>query len=278
MLIQFAQVLRRTMLSKRKVGTLRNRDDSRYNTQYKMRGDDKKTYYMNESRTIIDFNKLQQERTKPRKTIDLIPKSINQESYILALLDNTIDIVIASGPAGTGKTYLGMLAAIKSLRAGECEKLVLTRPAVGVDDEKHGFLPGDLNSKMEPWTRPLFDVLYEYYSIKEVSYMIEEQIIEISPLAFMRGRNFKHSWILLDEAQNATPSQLKMLMTRIGTKSKIVIAGDIEQTDRGTAQNGLLDLIRRLNTKEISGIQSCRFDIRDVQRHYIIPHILELYS
>lgn len=263
-------------MSKRKVGTLRNKDDSHYNTSSNTKNE--KTYYMNESKTIINFNKLHQERIKPKKLIELVPKSINQESYILSLLDKNIDIVIASGPAGTGKTYLGMLAAIKTLRANECEKLIITRPAVTVDEEKHGFLPGDINAKMEPWTRPLFDVLYEHYSIKEVSHMLDEQIIEIAPLAFMRGRNFKNSWILLDEAQNATPSQLKMLMTRIGENSKIIITGDIEQTDRRNSQNGLLDLIIKLKEKEISGLKSCLFDIRDVQRHRIIPYILKLYS
>lgn len=259
-------------LSKRKTGALRKDTDSRY-TQLK---ETNQTFYMNPSKTI-DFNKAQQ-KVKVRKSVELIPKSINQEKYILALLDEETDIVIVSGPAGTGKTYLAMLAAIKAMREGKCDQIILTRPAVGVDDEKHGFLPGDLNAKMEPWTRPLLDVLKEYYSVKEIAQMLEEQIIEIAPLAFCRGRNFKRSYIILDEAQNATPSQLKMIMTRIGIGSKVVITGDIEQTDRKTNQNGLLDLIDRLHTYKVPGLTSCKFDIKDVQRHRIIEHVLKLYQ
>jgi phosphate starvation-inducible PhoH-like protein len=259
-------------LSKRKTSALRKDQDSRY-TQFK---ESNQTFYMNQSKTI-DFSQAQQ-RVKLKKPIELIPKSINQEKYILSLLDDETDIVVVSGPAGTGKTYLGMLAAIKAMRAGQCDQIILTRPAVGVDDEKHGFLPGDLNAKMEPWTRPLLDVMKEHYTVKEITHMLEEQIVEIAPLAFCRGRNFKRSWIILDEAQNATPSQLKMIMTRIGTGSKLIITGDIEQTDRKTAQNGLLDLIDRLNTYKVPGLTSCKFDVRDVQRHKIIEHVLKLYS
>ncbi len=259
-------------MSKRKTGALRKDTDSRYTHERSSN----QTFYMNQSKTI-DFTKVQQ-KVKPRKAIELIPKSINQEKYILALLDEDTDIIVVSGPAGTGKTYLGMLAAIKALREGECDQIILTRPAVGVDDEKHGFLPGDLNAKMEPWTRPLLDVLKEYYSVKEITQMLEEQIIEIAPLAFCRGRNFKRSYVILDEAQNATPGQLKMIMTRIGVGSKIIITGDIEQTDRKTNQNGLLDLIERLEEYRVPGLTSCKFDIKDVQRHRIIEHVLKLYT
>lgn len=259
-------------LSKRKTSALRKEQDTRF-THFK---NSDQTFYMKESKTI-DFNQAQS-KAKPKRPIELIPKTINQEKYILALQNDETDIVVVSGPAGTGKTYLAMLAAIKALRTGECERIILTRPAVGVDDEKHGFLPGDLNAKMEPWTRPLLDVLREYYTVKEIAYMLEEQIIEIAPLAFCRGRNFKHSYVILDEAQNATPSQIKMIMTRIGIGSKIVITGDVEQTDRKTAQNGLMDLTERLFTKPVPGIESCKFDIRDVQRHKIIEHVLKLYA
>jgi len=212
------------------------------------------------------------------KPVQLVPKSLNQEKYILALLDESTDIVVVTGPAGTGKTYLAMQAAIKALRNGDCDRIILTRPAIGVDDEKHGFLPGDINQKMEPWTRPLLDVLREYYTTKEITHMLEEQIVEIAPLAFCRGRNFKNSWIVLDEAQNATPSQLKMIMTRIGVNSKIVITGDIEQTDRKTADNGLLDLQNRLRKGVIPGLQLCHFELKDVQRHKIIEHVLRMYA
>ena len=232
----------------------------------------KEKYNRKQQDNTINFNEAYKQRN-----IELRPKSINQEKLILNLLDSTQNIVVATGPAGTGKTYLAMLAAIKAFRLGHCERIILTRPAVGVDDEKHGFLPGDLNSKMEPWTRPLFDVLREYYSAKEVTMMLENQTIEISPLAFMRGRTFKDAWIIADEMQNATPSQMKMLMTRIGENSKIVITGDIEQTDRTVLNNGLIDLCKRLETKR-EGLAVCYMTNKDIQRHPIIDTVLELYA
>lgn len=262
-------------MSKRKTSALRTQDqDTRY-AHSKKYDNTQKTYYTQESKTI----NFDQSRPKLNsKPIVMVPKSVNQEKYILALLDQETDIVVVGGPAGTGKTYLAMLAAIKALKAGEVSRIILTRPAVGVDDEKHGFLPGDLNAKMEPWTRPLLDVLREYYTVKEIAHMLEEQIVEIAPLAFCRGRNFKHSYIVLDEAQNATPGQLKMIMTRISIGSKIVITGDIEQADRKTADNGLLDLQNRLGKGVIPGLQLCNFELKDVQRHKIIEHVLRLYA
>jgi phosphate starvation-inducible PhoH-like protein len=261
---------RRITLSKRKTGALRNQEDTRFAYSKK----DTQTFYTHDSNTI-NFNP----RVKhSNKSVQLVPKTVNQEKYILALLDDNTDIVVVGGPAGTGKTYLAMLAAIKSLKAGEVDRIILTRPAVGVEDEKHGFLPGDLNQKMEPWTRPLLDVLREYYNTKEIAHMLEEQIVEIAPLAFCRGRNFKHSYVVLDEAQNATPGQLKMIMTRIGVGSKIVITGDVEQADRKTADNGLMDLQNRLGKGVIPGLQLCNFELKDVQRHKIIEHVLRLYK
>jgi phosphate starvation-inducible PhoH-like protein len=171
-----------------------------------------------------------------------------------------------------------MLAAIKALRLGQCDRIVLTRPAVCVEDEKHGFLPGDLNQKMEPWTRPLLDVMREHYHPRDVSNMIQDGTIEISPLAFMRGRTFKHAWIIADEMQNATPAMIKMLLTRIGEGSRIMITGDVEQADRARRDNGLLDLIKRLKTQPVNGLEVCLLDTRDVQRHPIIGPILDLYA
>jgi len=188
-------------------------------------------------------NTIRFETAKPvkQRPIDIVPRTRNQERLVLALQDSSQHIVVTAGPAGTGKTYLAMLAAVQAFRAGEVDRIVLTRPAVGVDDEKHGFLPGDLNQKMDPWVRPLTDILREYYRQQDIAAMIDEQKIEIAPLAFMRGRTFKNAYIIADEMQNATPAQCKMLMTRIGENSKIVITGDVEQTDRNKANSGRAD-------------------------------------
>jgi len=212
------------------------------------------------------------------RRIDLVPRTRNQEQLVLALQDAAQHIVVTVGPAGTGKTYLAMLAAIKALKEGDCERIIMTRPAVGVEGEQHGFLPGNLVAKMEPWTRPLLDVLREHYRPQDIVAMIEDQVIEIAPLAYMRGRTFKHSWIIADEMQNATPAQAKMLMTRIGTNSRIVITGDVEQADRASGDNGLLDLCERLQQHPVRGIAVCKLESRDVQRHKIIGDVLKLYS
>ena len=192
-------------------------------------------------------------------------------------MDDQQDLVIAYGQAGTGKTYLAMQAAIKSLRSGACERIVLTRPAVGVEDEKHGFLPGTLEEKMAPWTRPLLDVIREYYSPFGITRMLENLVVEIAPLAFMRGRTFKNWWRSGDEMQNATPGQMKMLLTRIGEGSKIIVTGDVEQTDKRLKDNGLIDLCARLNNP-IGGISTCELTAKDIQRHKIIAAVLGMYN
>lgn len=224
----------------------------------------------------ISFSPVPQ-RVKPRP-IHLIPRTRNQERLVLALQDATKPIVVTAGPAGTGKTYLAMLAAIQALREGACERIVMTRPAVGVEGESHGFLPGNLIAKMEPWTRPLLDVMREYYRPADILAMIEDQVVEISPLAYMRGRTFKNSWIIADEMQNATPAQVKMLMTRIGSDSRIVITGDVEQADRTRGDNGLMDLCARLQAQPVDGIAVCELTGRDIQRHSIIGPVLKLYA
>jgi len=224
---------------------------------------------------VTNFNTYVQQR----KTVHLIPKSLNQETYIELLTDETKHIVFATGPAGTGKTMLAMLAGIKAFKEGSVSKIILTRPAVGVDDEKHGFLPGNITAKMEPWTRPLFDVMQEYYSTKDIARMIDENTIEIAPLAFMRGRTFKEAWVVADEMQNATPGQIKMLLTRLGEGSKIVVTGDTRQADRCDKDNGLLDFKGLVDayqqSKYVAGVE---FSARDIARHPAVKEILSIYG
>jgi len=225
-------------------------------------------------------NTIRFDQAKPikQRPIEIVPRTRNQERLVRALLAEDQHIVVTAGPAGTGKTYLAMLAAVRAFRAGEVDRIVLTRPAVGVENEQHGFLPGDLNQKMDPWVRPLTDILREYYRAADIAVMIEEQKIEIAPLAFMRGRTFKSSYIIADEMQNATPSQCKMLMTRIGEGSKIVITGDTDQADRRIADNGLADILTRLKKGGVKGISLCEFESKDIQRHHMITHVLKLYE
>lgn len=221
---------------------------------------------------------LDQFRKQPRR-VHLTPKTLLQESYLELLDSQEKLIVFATGPAGTGKTMMAVLAALKAYQNGECKKIVITRPAVGVDDEEHGFLPGDLNQKMAPWTRPIMDYIAEYYRPQDINAMLEDQVIEISPLAYMRGRTFKNAWIIADEMQNATPSQMKMLLTRLGEGSKLVVTGDTKQADRKEADNGLLDFRRLVNDyqncKYVAGIE---FGSKDIQRHPAVLEVLKIYK
>ena len=171
------------------------------------------------------------------------PKTAGQKRYIDAIRKNVITFGV--GPAGTGKTLLAVQMGIKLYQEGKVDRLIVTRPAVSVDEDL-GFLPGTLNEKMAPWTRPIFDVLGEYYLTKEIESMLEEGIIEIAPLSYMRGRTFKNAYIIADEMQNATPNQMKMLLTRLGEGSKMVVTGDLNQADR-LDDNGLIDFIRHIN-------------------------------
>ena len=219
-----------------------------------------------------------QDHRRYNKPIELNPRNPHQRDYIHQLLNPDNSIVFATGPAGTGKTMLAVLAGIKMLKEGDITKIIVTRPAVEVDGEKHGFLPGDLNQKMEPWTRPIFDVLHEHYSTKETARMLEEKILEISPLAFMRGRTFKESWIIADEMQNATPSQMKMLLTRLGEGSRMVVTGDVQQTDRREGENGLLDFGRLFKSTKSDMISWTSFEHKDIERHPAVTEILRIYG
>lgn len=206
--------------------------------------------------------------------VELIPRNTAQEAYVEALYDKRM--VFAVGPAGTGKTLLAVLRAIKALRDGDITKIVLTRPAVSVDEDL-GFLPGDLNAKMAPWTRPLFDVFEEYYGLVETKAMLEEGVIEICPLGFMRGRTFKDTYIILDEAQNCTPSQMVMVLSRIGNGSSIVITGDLNQHDRGYEENGLKDFLKRFPESD-KDIGVCLFERKHVERDPLVSKILGIYE
>ena len=215
------------------------------------------------------------------KTRDVVitPRNRNQEKY-LDLLENSKNyITIAIGDAGTGKTYLAMLAAIRALKENNIDKIILTRPAVGVDNEKHGFLPGNLDDKMQPWLIPLFDVLEEFYDPKQIKSMLDNKTIDISPLAFMRGRNLKRAYIIADEMQLSTITQFKMLLTRIAEGSKMIITGDINQSDRNLGDNaGLRDFMQRLKNYPGDMIGCVEFSRGDIQRHPIVNEVLNLYD
>lgn len=209
------------------------------------------------------------------KRVEMLPRNTAQETYVEALLEKRM--VFAVGPAGTGKTLLAVLRAIKALREGEVTKIILTRPAVSVD-EKHGFLPGDLNEKMAPWVLPIFDVFEEYYGMTETQKMLEEGTIEIAPLGFMRGRTFKYAYVIADEMQNATPDQTKMLLTRIGEGSSMIITGDLRQHDRGFEKNGLKDFLERLMSYRTDSMAVCTFGKQHIERDPLVAEVLGIYG
>jgi len=214
---------------------------------------------------------------KRNKQVTIVPRNLAQEQYLELLKNPKKFIVFAIGPAGTGKTMLGVQMAIKQLKEGAISKIIITRPAVSVDEE-HGFLPGTLNQKMEPWTRPIMDVFEEYYHPKEIAEMLEDGVIEISPLAYMRGRTFKNAFVIADEMQNATPSQMKMLLTRIGDNSRMVVTGDLNQADR-PRENGLLEFCNLYGQGgEYRMIAMARFEQQHVERHPVVREILKLYK
>ena len=195
------------------------------------------------------------------------PRTFTQRRYI-DLLTSHVPVVVGTGPAGTGKTLLACHAASRALVSRQVDRLILTRPAVSVD-EQHGHLPGSLEQKMAPWTRPMFDALHKWYPPKKVRDMMYDQKIEICPLAYMRGRTFDNAWIIGDEMQNSTPSQMKMLLTRIGEGSKMVVIGDPNQHDRGFEHNGLIDLLEKLPAPT-DNIQNIEFTESDVVRHEVV--------
>jgi phosphate starvation-inducible PhoH-like protein len=202
------------------------------------------------------------------------PRSPGQATYISAIRGN--DLVFCTGPAGSGKTYLAVAMALSALRAEQVRKIVLVRPAVEAG-EKLGFLPGDVTAKVNPYLRPLLDALADILSYDQVRRYIEHDVIEIAPLAFMRGRTLNETFVILDEAQNATRTQMKMFLTRMGQGSKIVVTGDITQVDLPDhLAGGLPDAIKRLQT--IEGVDVVRLRSRDIVRHRLVGEIVRAYS
>ena len=223
---------------------------------------------------IIDF---QPYLPAKKQRVSINARNANQKSYLSKLYSETTCIVLAIGPAGTGKTMLAVQYGIKLFQEGKVDRIVVTRPAVSVDEDL-GFLPGTLNEKMAPWTRPIFDVFSEYYQTKDIAKMLEDGTIEISPLAYMRGRTFKNAYIIADECQNTTVNQMKMLLTRLGEGSKMVVTGDLAQADR-LSDNGLIDFCNLLEQQEyLEHIDIIRFDHKDIERHNAVKEVLAVYG
>ena len=201
-------------------------------------------------------------------------KTAGQSRYISAIRDNTM--VFSVGPAGTGKTYLAMAAAIELLRNGAVSRILLTRPAVEAG-ERLGFLPGDLSAKIDPYLRPLYDALYEMLGPEETGKLMERGTIEIAPLAYMRGRTLNDACVILDEAQNTSPEQMKMFLTRLGFNSKMIITGDITQVDLPTGKGSGLRIARQV-LRGIPGVSFVELTSRDVVRHRIVAAIVDAYQ
>jgi phosphate starvation-inducible PhoH-like protein len=212
------------------------------------------------------------QRSFGKKTI--APKTITQRRYVDAIEHH--DLVFGVGPAGTGKTYLAVAMAVSALFSKRVSRIVLTRPAVEAG-ERLGFLPGTLQEKVDPYVRPLYDALYEMIEAEKIEKLLERNTIEVAPIAFMRGRTLNDSFIILDEAQNATPEQMKMILTRQGFNSKMVVTGDPTQVDLSTGQrSGLIEVIDVL--RGIEGIRFVQFDERDVVRHTLVQKIVKAYE
>jgi len=206
-----------------------------------------------------------------------IPKNTNQEQYLNYLNNDTNKIIISTGPAGTGKTLLACQKAITQMKSEEIDKIIITRPVVTIEEDI-GFLPGNINKKMDPWTKPIFDIFMEYYSKSEVDMLLNNGKIEVCPLLFMRGRTFKNAFIIADEMQNSSPNQMKMLVTRLGTNSRMIITGDLNQTDI-IKENGLYDFITKVeNYNNTELIKIIRFDNNDIERSEIVKKVIEIYS
>jgi phosphate starvation-inducible protein PhoH and related proteins len=217
---------------------------------------------------------------RSRTTFPLIHhKTKNQGLYKNLLCNEKNRILLVTGPAGSGKTKMACDYAINQLLAKNVTKIILTRPVVSVERENLGFLPGSIGQKMDPWTRPLFDIFQEYLSMKEIHSLVESGNIEISPLGFMRGRTFQNSIVIADEMQNSTPNQMLMLLTRIGKGTKMIITGDAQQSDLGVESNGLTDFSIKLKSQSFTeSIGMVEMNDEDIVREAVVKEVLELYT
>ena len=226
------------------------------------------------------FENFQYLSNKEKSTIEskfAKPKNPSQARYVHCLNKQFNKIIIATGPAGTGKTLFGTEYGLKQFLFGKYDKIIFTRPAVSADEDL-GYLPGTLEEKMAPWIRPIYDILYNFLSPNEVTQLVEDKKIEIAPLAYMRGRTFKNTWIIADEMQNSLPTQMKMLLTRLGENSRMVITGDLDQHDRHGEINGLADFLDKFKGNRSNSIVSVEFENDDIQREEVIKEILDIYA
>ena len=238
---------------------------------------DKDTIIQKQRQLYENLQYLSEKEKKEFEAKFTTPRNDGQKYYARLLKQKSKKIVVATGPAGTGKTLLATEQGIRMFLSGAYDKLIFTRPSVSVDEDL-GFLPGTLEEKMAPWIRPIYDVLYNFISPKEVTVLLEEKVIEIAPLGYMRGRTFKNCWIVADEMQNSTISQMKMLMTRLGENSKLVVTGDLDQYDRANDINGLDDFLDKFRGKRSSSISSVEFQNNDIQREEVVKEVLDIYA
>lgn len=224
---------------------------------------------------LDDFQTIQHDvLARTRRGDEVRAKTFAQRDYINAI--RTHDLTFCIGPAGTGKTFLAAIVAVQALLDNQYERLVLTRPAVEAG-EKLGFLPGDLQQKVNPYLRPLYDALYEMVEPEKIANLMERGVIEVAPLAYMRGRTLNHSFIILDEAQNTTPAQMKMVLTRLGFRSRMVVTGDVTQTDLPANQASGLSIAQRI-LQRVEGIAFCSLSQADVVRHPLVQRIVAAYE
>lgn len=228
-----------------------------------------------DTRRQDDLQQLQRDVVaRTRRGEEIRAKTFRQQQYIQAIRSH--DLTFCIGPAGTGKTFLAAVVAVQALLANEVERLILTRPAVEAG-ERLGFLPGDLQQKVNPYLRPLYDALYEMLDAEKIPNLMERGVIEVAPLAYMRGRTLNNAFVILDEAQNTTPAQMKMVLTRLGFKSRMVVTGDVTQTDLPTHQQSGLAVAEKI-LQHVDGIAFCRLTKADVVRHPLVQRIVAAYE